>query len=227
MLEIVNLTKVYKGGSVGIKDVSVTIPPGPPFAILGTSGAGKTTLLQCLGRFLEPSSGSIRLDGKDIQAISREDFRRGLGIVFQQLNLFPHLPIIENMTLSPRTVYGESSSEADRRAGEMLEQLGIGELADSFPSQISGGQAQRVAIGRALLLEPEYLLLDEPTSALDKNTTESLASMLKDLRTKTTFVFVTHDLPFARMLAEKAVLMKKGRVIAEGAVEEIEKNWAD
>ncbi len=225
MLEIEGLTKIYPGGAVGIEDVSIAIPPDHPFAILGTSGAGKTTLLQCLGRFLEPTSGTIRLDGKDIRDIPREEFRRGLGIVFQALNLFPHLSTVANMTLSPTIVYGESPGTARKRAHEMLERLGIAELAESYPSQISGGQAQRVAIGRALLLEPEYLLLDEPTSALDKDTTRSLAELLGGLKTKTTFVFVTHDLPFARMLAESAVLMKGGRVVARGSVEDVEKSW--
>jgi len=227
MLEITDLTKIYPDGTAGIRDVTISIPAGQTFAILGTSGAGKTTLLQCLGQFLQPTSGTIRLGGEDIRTIPRDSFRRKLGIVFQALNLFPHLTILENLTLSPTVVYGETAADAERRAVEILEELAIPQLAGSYPSQISGGQAQRVAIGRALLLNPDYLLLDEPTSALDKNTTQALADMLHVLKTRTTFIFVTHDLPFASHLAERAVLMSEGEVVARGTVAEIEKDWSD
>lgn len=227
MLSIVNLRKVYSDGTVGVSDVSMDIPKEHIFAILGTSGAGKTTLLQCLGRFLSPTSGQILLNGKDIQSIDRRDFRRQLGIVFQQLHLFPHLTILENLTLAPRVVYGMQVGAAETKAKATLDQLGIGSLGKSYPSAISGGQAQRAAIGRALLLEPEYVLLDEPTSALDINTTREFAEWLVKLRSQTTFVIVTHDLPFARDTAQHAVLMEEGKIVARGTVDEVAARWSN
>lgn len=225
MLEIQNLTKRYGGGTIGVDDLTLAIPQEGLFAILGTSGAGKTTLLQCLGRFLEPTAGRILLHEKDIWQMPREDFRKHLGIVFQHLNLFPHLTILDNMVLAPTVVYHEDRDQAIARAQSILEQLSIPEIADSYPGQISGGQAQRVAIGRALLLGPDYLLLDEPTSALDINTTRALGQMLLELRDKTTFVIVTHDLPFAAHVAQKAVLMEGGRITKEGTADEISVHW--
>jgi polar amino acid transport system ATP-binding protein len=225
MLAIKNLRKVYSDGTVGVEDVSAEIPREHIFAILGTSGAGKTTLLQCLGRFLEPTSGSIALNGRDVAQIPLRDFRRQLGIVFQQLHLFPHLTILENLTLAPTTVYGLGAATAEERARAALNQLGIASLEKSYPSAISGGQAQRVAIARALVLEPEYLLLDEPTSALDINTTREFAEWLVSLKAKTTFIIVTHDLPFARQTAQHAILMENGKVAARGTVDEVARQW--
>ena len=226
MLAIRNLTKSYRDGTVAVADVSVEIPREHIFAILGQSGAGKTTLLQCLGRFLDPTSGAILLNARDISTIPLRDFRRAVGIVFQQLHLFPHLTILENLTLAPIRVYGATPPAAEAKARAALAQLGIAELADSYPSQISGGQAQRAAIARALVLEPEYLLLDEPTSALDVHTTREFADWLVSLKAQTTFVIVTHDLPFARQCAQHAILMQAGRVAARGTVDDIAAQWA-
>jgi ABC-type polar amino acid transport system ATPase subunit len=226
MLSIKNLRKVYSDGTVGVDGVSVDIPRERIFAILGTSGAGKTTLLQCLGRFLEPTSGSIELNGRNIAQVPMRDFRRQLGIVFQQLHLFPHLTILENLTLAPTKVYGLSQSEANEKANAALSQLGIAQLAQSYPAAISGGQAQRVAIARALVLEPDYLLLDEPTSALDINTTREFADWLVQLKGRTTFIIVTHDLPFAKQTAQHAILMEQGKIAVRGTVDEVANQWA-
>jgi ABC-type polar amino acid transport system ATPase subunit len=226
MLSIKNLRKVYSDGTVGVDGVSVDIPREHIFAILGTSGAGKTTLLQCLGRFLEPTSGSIELNGRNIAQVPMRDFRRQLGIVFQQLHLFPHLTILENLTLAPTKVYGLSQSEANEKANAALSQLGIAQLAQSYPAAISGGQAQRVAIARALVLEPDYLLLDEPTSALDINTTREFADWLVQLKGRTTFIIVTHDLPFAKQTAQHAILMEQGKIAVRGTVDEVANQWA-
>jgi len=227
MLEIKDLRKVYSDGTVGVDGVSVEIPREHIFAILGTSGAGKTTLLQCLGRFLEPTSGAILLNGQDVRGISLREFRRKVGIVFQQLHLFPHLTILENLTLAPVRVYEQSEKDAQEKAHAALKQLGISKLASSYPSAISGGQAQRVAIARALVLEPEYLLLDEPTSALDVNTTREFADWLIHLKAQTTFIIVTHDLPFAKQTAQHAILMEHGKVSASGMVDEVARQWAE
>ncbi|MFC1705266.1 amino acid ABC transporter ATP-binding protein [Planctomycetota bacterium] len=227
MLEVRKLSKVYSDGTVGVTDLSMAIPREHTFAVLGASGSGKTTLLQCIGRFLEPTAGEIMLDGRHTSELALRDFRRKVGIVFQQLHLFPHLTVLENLTLAPRVVSGDEPTAAVDRAQAVLAQLGIDELAGQYPSQISGGQAQRVAIGRALVLEPAYLLLDEPTSALDVNTTREFASWLSDLKAKTTFVIVTHDLPFARLTAECAVLMDRGTIFARGTVAEVADTWAE
>lgn len=225
MLEFKNLCKRYDGGKMAVENISLQIPPGESFAILGTSGAGKTTLLQCMARFLAPTTGEILLDGTNIQTIEPRDYRRRMGVVFQALNLFPHLTVVQNMTLSPKIVYGEDEKKSAEKALQILEKLGIAELAERYPGQISGGQAQRVAIGRALILNPEYLLLDEPTSALDKVTTQSLSEMLRGLKSETTFIFVTHDIAFARMTATKGVLMEHGKIKAYGTIEELERSW--
>ncbi|MDX1972052.1 MAG: ATP-binding cassette domain-containing protein [Candidatus Sumerlaeia bacterium] len=225
MLEFRNVSKVYDGGKIAVDNISLLIPPGESFAILGTSGAGKTTLLQCLAKILSPTTGKILLDERDIQEIEHREYRRRLGVVFQALNLFPHLTVLENLTLSPRVVYGENPTTVAKRAKEILEELAISELANRYPAQISGGQAQRVAIGRALILNPEYLLLDEPTSSLDKVTTIAFSDLLHRLKTNTTFIFVTHDMEFARATAAKGVLMEHGKIKAHGTIPELERSW--
>ncbi|MGF1573692.1 MAG: amino acid ABC transporter ATP-binding protein [Sumerlaeia bacterium] len=225
MLEFRNLAKQYDGGKMAVDISELQIPPGESFAILGTSGAGKTTLLQCMARFLLPTSGEILLDGTNIQTIEQREYRRRVGVVFQALNLFPHLTVVKNMILSPTIVYGEDEKKSEEKARQLLEQLSIPELAERYPGQISGGQAQRVAIGRALILSPEYLLLDEPTSALDKVTTQALSEMLHELKSTTTFIFVTHDIAFARSTAAKGVLMEHGKIKAHGTIETLEQSW--
>jgi ABC-type polar amino acid transport system ATPase subunit len=199
----------------------MTIDRGGVRAIVGRSGSGKTTLLMCLGRFLRPQSGSITVDGRDLGEIRELDLRQVLGIVFQELHLFPHMTVLENLTLAPVHALRQEADEARERALGVMGRLGIEELAESFPSQISGGQAQRAAIGRALLLEPSYLLLDEPTSALDVRTSREFGRWLIDLHDVTTFIIVTHDTVFAREVANSAVLLEGGRVRAEGAVDDV------
>lgn len=221
MIKIENLSFQYSSGTQALRDVTIELPPAHILAILGESGSGKTTLLQCIGRFLTPQSGRITLHGRDIRELPEVEFRKAIGIVFQKLHLFPHLTILENLMLAPTTVLGRPRPEVRDDAHEMLNRLGIPELSDSYPSQTSGGQAQRAAIARSLMLKPEYLLLDEPTSALDINTTEEFGKWLVELKSDTTFVIVTHDIPFARKTAQSGVMIANGCIQGQGSIEEL------
>ena len=149
------------------------------------------------------------------------EFRHTLGVVFQKLNLFPHLSVLRNLTLAPQKVFDTPLEDARKQAREMLDRLGIGDLADRYPAQISGGQAQRVAIARGLMLQPRYMLLDEPTSALDAQTTQDFANWLTELSNVTSFIIVTHDLPFAQMVATHGVYLTDGNIQATGEVTDI------
>ncbi len=222
MLEVKGLSYTYPhAGNSVLKDINITFPKENILGILGRSGSGKTTLLKCIGRFLKPNSGRILLDGEDIRDIERNIFRRSIGIVFQKLYLFPHLTVLENMTLAPVEVLKKPLRETEDEAREVLEKLGINHLAAKYPSQISGGQAQRAAIARSLILKPQYLLLDEPTAALDIDTTREFAEWLTHLKAETTFIIVTHDIPFASEIASSGVLLSNGEVIEKGDMQDI------
>ena len=221
MLEIRNVSYSYSDEAHALCGINVKFPPEHVSAILGESGSGKTTLLKCIGRFLRPREGAILLDGDDVHEMPDRDLRRKLGIVFQRLFCFPHMSVMRNMTLAPEKVLQRSRGEAEDAARDMLERLGIGDLGDRYPSQISGGQAQRVAIARGLMLQPRYMLLDEPTSALDARTTDEFAAWLCELQAETQFIIVTHDLPFAANVATHGVYLSEGRVHSAGEVKEI------
>jgi polar amino acid transport system ATP-binding protein len=216
MIEINNLSYRYPGSKVdAIMDINVKLPREHIFAVLGQSGSGKTTLLNCIAKFIKPTKGTITVDGEDISSMDKKKFRTILGVVFQKLNLFPHMTVMGNMTLAPTKVLDTPYSQAKKEAYGMLEKLSIADLADRYPSQISGGQAQRVAIARGLMLQPKYMLLDEPTSALDAQTTNDFAGWLTELQEDTSFIIVTHDIPFAQLVASKGILMQDGKVKSE------------
>ena len=221
MINIEHLSFTYSSGVEALKDVSIELPRAHIFAVLGKSGSGKTTLLNCLGKFLKPRQGTITCNGQNIYDMNEVEFRRTIGVVFQELYLFPHLTVMENLTLAPMKVLDQEKATAEKKARKSLVKLGIEEIAGAYPAQISGGQAQRVAIARALLLKPTYLLLDEPTSALDVTTTEEFGQWLLHLKEETTFVVVTHDVLFANKIAGSGVLLEKGEVIFSGEIKEI------
>jgi ABC-type polar amino acid transport system ATPase subunit len=221
MIELDNISFTYSNGTKALENISMSFPQEHITAIIGESGSGKTTLLKIIGRFLKPNTGRVLLNGSDIASMMSLDLRRTVGIVFQNLYLFPHLSVLENLMLAPLKVLKGKRSDVTEQSMEVLERLGIAELKDSYPSRISGGQAQRVAIARSLMLNPEYLLLDEPTSALDVVTTESFAEWLLELRTETSFLLVTHDLPFVRKIASYGMLLSGGKIIAKGSIGEL------
>ena len=222
MISIRDLSYVYPNADEpALVNIEADFPQERVFAVLGESGSGKTTLLNCIGRFLRPTSGSISIDGQDVADMPEPEFRRTVGVVFQKLHLFPHLTVRQNMILAPTKAFGQTRREAIKMALEMLERLGIGDLGDRYPSQISGGQAQRVAIARGLMLQPRYMLLDEPTSALDARTTGEFAQWLSELQEDTSFIIVTHDLPFAAQVASHGVFLERGQVRTVGAVQKI------
>lgn len=221
MISVRDLSHRYPGGTTALAGVNVEFQRDGTSAVLGESGSGKTTLLMCLARFLNPRRGTITLDGTDIREIPEREFRGKVGVVFQKLHLFPHLTVLQNMTLAMVHVQGRDRSEASAEAEAMLERLVISGVKDSYPFQISGGQAQRVAIARALLMKPDFLFLDEPTSALDARTTEDFAQWLCSLREQTNFVVVTHDILFARSVAGYGVYLSGGRVLDTGNIEQI------
>lgn len=221
MLEVKNLCYRYFRGERVLKSISISFPREHILALLGESGSGKTTLLKCIGRFLKAESGRISLDGRDIQSFKEEEFRSSIGIVFQDLYLFPHLTVLENLTLALRLVRKVDKREADSRAMAILEKLNIGLIHGNFPAQISGGQAQRAAIARALALRPEYLLLDEPTSALDTKTSDEFGRWLLDLKEETTFIIVTHDVLFCEKIASAGAFIERGKIVASGSIADI------
>lgn len=222
MIELQDISYRYPSTSEpALKGLRADFPREHVFAVLGESGSGKTTLLNCIARFLTPTTGRIVIDGRDLAEIPPREFRRTLGVVFQKLNLFPHLTAIQNLTLAPIQAFGQSLGQAHQEAADMLDRLGVGELADRYPSQISGGQAQRVAIARGLMLQPQYMLLDEPTSALDARSTAEFTQWLAELQDDTSFIIVTHDLPFAAQVATHGVFLEGGEIRATGDVENI------
>ena len=224
MIRVDGLEFTYPDGTTVLKEVTLELSfdnEGHITAIVGRSGSGKTTLLQCLARFLTPQQGTVEIDGVSAQSMTETHFRSKVGVVFQDLYLFPHLTVLNNLTLAPVKVAEVTEKQAEQEAREMLERVGVGDLHGSYPAQLSGGQAQRVAIARALLLKPDFLLLDEPTSALDINTTNALAKLLQSLSGSTNFIIVTHDIPFVRMVANRAVLIRDGRVVAHDTTERV------
>lgn len=221
MIKIENVSYTYGDGTQALKDVTVSFPEEHIFAIMGLSGSGKTTLLNCIAGFLEVQKGEIFWDDTRLSDMSEKQLRNLLGVVFQRLNLFPHMTILENMTLAPCRLHGYSRQDAERAAMEMLERLEIIELADNYPAQVSGGQAQRVAIARGLMLKPRVMLLDEPTSALDIKITEEFGRWLRELKADTSFIIVTHDLPFAGNVAKNGIFMENGEIRDSGSISEI------
>jgi len=216
-----DITYEYSTGVKALNNVNAEFPKGTISAVLGESGSGKTTLLLNLGKFLKPDKGEIFFNGINIEEITELEFRKSIGIVFQKLYLFPHLTVLQNMTLAPVKVFNANLDEVKVEAKQMLERLGIPNIEHNYPTQISGGQAQRAAIARSLMLHPEYLLLDEPTSALDINTTEEFAYWLLELKEETNFVIVTHDVLFARQVATNCIYLTEGEVIVSGSMDVI------
>ena len=215
LIKIENISYTFKNGTQALKDISFDIPQNRITSIMGESGSGKTTLLRCLGQFIKPQQGTILYNHKNINNIEEKVYRSKLGIVFQNLNLFPHLTVEKNISLALNKVKNTTTDEAKQQTEHLLEKLNISDLIAAYPSQISGGQAQRVAIARALALKPEYLLLDEPTSALDPATTKDFGNWLIQLRDDTSFIIVTHDEVFAKQVADNIIELSHGMIATQ------------
>ena len=224
LLRIENLKKSF-GCLQVLKGLSTTIEKGEVVVMIGPSGGGKSTFLRCMNLLEQPTEGSIVFDGIDIVSAdekTKNKVRSEMGMVFQHFNLFPHLTILDNITLAPRLVRGQDRATAEKKAIELLGRVGLEEKANAYPQQLSGGQKQRVAIVRSLAMEPKVMLFDEPTSALDPEMVGEVLDVMKDLaKNGMTMVVVTHEMRFARDVASRVLFLEGGRIAEEGSPKEV------
>lgn len=214
--------KKWFGDFQALRGVDVTVKDREVMVVLGPSGSGKSTLIRCINRLEVHQEGDIVVDGIELTNDTRniETIRSEVGMVFQQFNLFPHLTVLDNITLAPIWVRKKAKADAEQMAMQLLERVGIPEQASKFPGQLSGGQQQRVAIARSLAMEPKIMLFDEPTSALDPEMIAEVLDVMKDLaRGGMTMMVVTHEMGFAREVADRLVFMESGDVVEVGTPE--------
>jgi general L-amino acid transport system ATP-binding protein len=221
IIECTNMNKWY-GEFHALKDINLTVKEREVVVIIGPSGSGKSTLIRCINRLEEHQEGDIVVDGirltNDVRNISA--IRRETGMVFQQFNLFPHLTVMENITLAQRHVRHRPKAESEEIALSLLERVGIPEQAKKYPGQLSGGQQQRVAIARALAMQPKIMLFDEPTSALDPEMIKEVLDVMKELaQSGMTMIVVTHEMNFAREVADRVIFMDMGYIVEVGTPE--------
>ena len=224
MIEIEHLKKNFGKNEV-LKDISATVNKGQVICIIGPSGSGKSTFLRCLNVLETPTAGKIIFDGTDLAKLNDgkelDELREKMGMVFQNFNLFPNMNVIENIKLAPMKVKGMSDADAEKLGLELLDKVGLKDRAQQYPTSLSGGQQQRVAIARALAMEPEMMLFDEPTSALDPISSSEIEETLMDLKTKFTFIMVTHNLQQAGRISDQTAFLMNGNLIEVGATEEM------
>lgn len=223
MIHVNNLHKSFGKNDV-LKGINEHIKRGEVVVVIGPSGSGKSTFLRCLNLLEEPTSGEIVFEGNSItdKKVDINKIREKMGMVFQQFNLFPHKTVLENLTIAPIKVKGISKAEAEKKAFELLERVGLTDKAKAYPSSLSGGQKQRIAIARALAMEPDVMLFDEPTSALDPEMVGEVLSVMKDLaKDGMTMVVVTHEMGFAREVGDRILFMDAGNIVEQGTPEEI------
>jgi polar amino acid transport system ATP-binding protein len=225
--EMVRLEEVRKsfGDNLVLDGIDLSVATGEVLVVIGPSGSGKSTLLRCVN-LLEPlDSGRIFFEGVEItrKGVDVSGVRQRIGIVFQQFNLFPHIKVLDNLTLAARRIRKVPRAEAEKRARELLDRVGLAEKADQHPHQLSGGQQQRVAIARALMMEPHVMLFDEITSALDPELVGEVLVVMRDLAREIgmTMLVVTHEMQFAREVGDRVVFMDEGRIVEEGAPREV------
>ena len=226
IIKSVDVKKWY-GDFQALKGISMDVAEGEVLVIAGPSGSGKSTFIRCINRLEQHQDGQIFVDGieltndlKNIEAIRSE-----VGMVFQSFNLFPHLTVMQNITLAPIWVRKKSKTEAEEKAMELLERVGIPEQAEKFPGQLSGGQQQRVAIARALAMEPKIMLFDEPTSALDPEMIKEVLDVMKELaKSGMTMIVVTHDMGFAKQVADRVMLFDDGQLVEQNTPDEFFNN---
>ena len=225
-IQAIDVKKWY-GDFQALKGITMDVAEGEVLVIAGPSGSGKSTFIRCINRLEQHQDGKIIVDGieltndlKNIEAIRSE-----VGMVFQSFNLFPHLTVMQNITLAPIWVRKKSKAEAEEKAMELLERVGIPEQAEKYPGQLSGGQQQRVAIARALAMEPKIMLFDEPTSALDPEMIKEVLDVMKELaQSGMTMIVVTHEMGFAKEVADRVMLFDDGQLVEENTPEEFFNN---
>ena len=223
LIKVENLQKSF-GDLVVLNGIDIDINKGDVVVVVGPSGSGKSTFLRCLNRLEESTGGSIYFAGEDITdpKVNINKHRQKMGMVFQQFNLFPHLTIMRNLTIGPMKLLGKTKEEAEKKAQELLDRVGLGDRAYSYPNQLSGGQKQRIAIVRALAMEPEVMLFDEPTSALDPEMVGEVLEVMQELAKEgMTMVCVTHEMGFAREVASRVIFIDEGKIMEEGPPQEI------
>ncbi len=211
------------GENVVLDGIDLEVARGSAVVVAGPSGSGKSTMLRCINGLEPIDAGDIVFDGRPVEAGGREVYgiRAQIGMVFQSFNLFPHMTVLQNITLAPREVGEVQSGDAKDRARELLERVGIPEKGDDYPADLSGGQQQRVAIARALAIRPKLMLFDEPTSALDPEMIREVLDVMRDLaREGMTMVVVTHEMGFAREVCDRIVFIDEGRIVEEGTPDE-------
>ena len=225
LIEVKGLQKHFGSGSIHVLDgVSAGIRRGEVVVVIGPSGSGKSTFLRCLNLLERPTGGSVVFDGTDITdpKVNIDLHRQKMGMVFQHFNLFPHMTILENMTLAPIKLLKKDKAEAEAKAMALLDRVGLRDRAAAYPSQLSGGQKQRIAIVRALCMEPEVMLFDEPTSALDPEMVGEVLEVMKDLAHEgMTMVVVTHEMGFAREVGSRVIFMDGGVIVEENTPGEL------
>ena len=223
MIEVKNLCKSF-GDLQVLKGISETINDREVVCVIGPSGSGKSTFLRCLNLLEEPSGGEVFLDGKKINDsdVDIDEIREKLGMVFQGFNLFPHMTVLDNLTLAPIKVKGMEKAAAEEKARKLLETVGLADKAEKYPASLSGGQKQRVAIARALAMDPEIMLFDEPTSALDPEMVGEVLNVMKNLAENgMTMVIVTPEMGFAREVADRVLFIDEGNILEQGTPAEL------
>ena len=225
IIRAVNVQKYFAGGEIKALDgINAEIHQGEVVVIIGPSGSGKSTFLRCLNLLEVPTGGQVFFHGVDItdKSVNINLHRQKMGMVFQHFNLFPHMTILQNMTLAPIQLLKKSKAEAEEKAMSLLQRVGLADRAQAYPSQLSGGQKQRVAIVRALCMEPEVMLFDEPTSALDPEMVGEVLDVMKELAHECmTMVVVTHEMGFAKEVASRVLFMDQGKLLEEGTPTEV------
>ena len=226
MLVVEKLHK-YFGKNKVLKGIDNHIKKGEVVVVIGPSGSGKSTFLRCLNLLETPTDGRITFEGTDITSkkTNINKLREKMGMVFQQFNLFPHMTVMENLTVAPIKIGGKSKDEANIIALELLKKVGLEEKKDAYPSSLSGGQKQRIAIARALAMKPDVMLFDEPTSALDPEMVGEVLNVMKDLANEgMTMIVVTHEMGFAKEVGDRILFMDQGKILEEGSPTEFFKN---
>ena len=223
MIKVKNLHKSF-GELEVLKGVSEHIKKGEVVSVIGASGSGKSTFLRCLNMLEEPQSGSIIFEGVDItqEKVNIDVHRQKMGMIFQHFNVFPHMTVIQNITMAPMLIKKKSKAEAEEQAMQLLEMVGLADKRDEYPRRLSGGQKQRLAIVRALAMEPDVMLFDEPTSALDPEMVGEVLQVIKNLvKSGMTAVIVTHEMGFAKEVSDRVLFMDGGVIAESGTPEQI------